>query len=48
MASLCVQEQEAWEKDALANIKSLNEAISEQKVKIDGLKKETQKLEAQM
>ena len=42
------QEQEAWEKNALANIKRLNEAVSEQKAEIDSLTAEKQKLVTQM
>ena len=45
---MCVQEQEAWEKSAMANIKRLNEAISKQQIKIDGLITDKQKLTAQM
>lgn len=43
-----MQEQEAWEQNALANIKRLNDAISEQKAEIDSLAAEKQQLAAQM
>ena len=48
MCPLDAQEQEAWEKNALANIKRLNDAIAEQKAEIDSLTADKQKLVTQM